>query len=106
MQTLPTWAERSKFSYSGSVTHGTKITYGEGFSVTVSVSEYSALLKHFRGKTVDIGISRTDPPPGSVGEWLQSQVTKTGIASYVGPILIAEGYAERAGGTRIKFIYR
>jgi hypothetical protein len=52
---------------------------------------------------VDIGTSRTDPPRGSVGEWLQLNVSKRAIASYVGPILIAEGYAEKAGRPKIGF---
>jgi len=103
MPTLPTWARRSKFSYSGSVAEGTTITYGREFSLTISPSQYNALLNHFRGQTVDIGTSRDNPPRGSVGEWLQSNVTKTAIASYVGPILISEGYAEDAGGSRITF---
>jgi hypothetical protein len=106
MRTLPTWAKRSKFSYSGSITEGTTIIYGKGFSLTVSSSQYSELLKHFRGRTADIGTSRTNRPPGSVGEWLQSHVTKTAIASYIGSILIAEGYAEKTGGQRIRFLYR
>jgi hypothetical protein len=103
MQTLPTWGERSKFSYSGSVTQGTLIIYGKGFSITVSASEYSSLLNHFQGKVVDIGTSRTNPPSGSVGEWLQFHVSKTAIASYIGPILVVEGYAEKTGGPRIRF---
>jgi len=104
MPTLPTWAGRSRFSYSGSVAQGTTITFGRGFSLTISPTQYSALLNHFRGQTVDIGTSRDNSPPGSVGEWLQSNVTKTAIASYVGPILINEGYAEKAGRSRITFL--
>lgn len=103
MQTLKTWAAKSKFSYTGSVNQGTRITYGRGFSLSISASQYAELLNHFRGTTVDIGASRTDPPRGSVGEWLQSNVTKVAIASHVGPILIVEGYAEKAGGSRIRF---
>ena len=106
MKTLSTWAGKSRFSYSGSVTQGTKITYGSGFSVVISALQYNDLLRHFQGQIVGIGTSHTSPPPGSVGEWLQAHVTKTGIASYVGPILIAEGYAEKAGGPRIRFINR
>jgi hypothetical protein len=106
MPTLPTWTGRSRFSYAGSVTQGTTITYGKGFSLPVSQAEYNALLNHFRGQTVDIGTSRDNPPHGSVGEWLQSHVTKTAIASYVGPILINEGYAETAGRSRIHFLNR
>ena len=104
MQTLTTWAGRSKFRYTGSVALGLMITYGKGFSVTISTREYTALLKQFRGRTVEIGTSRTNPPRGSVGEWLINNVTKTGIASYVGPILINEGYAVKVGKTQIKFI--
>ena len=51
-----------------------------------------------------IGTSRTDPPRNSVGEWLQLNVTRTALASYVGPILITEGYAEKAGGSKIRFL--
>jgi len=46
--------------------------------------------------------SRTDPPRGSLGEWLMSNITKTAIASYVGAILTHEGYAEKRG-SYIKF---
>jgi len=56
------------------------------------------LLRAFGGATVGIGTSRTNPTPGSVGEWLQANVTKTAMASFVGPILLAEGYAERVPG--------
>jgi hypothetical protein len=104
MQTLTTWAGRSKFTYTGSVAYGLMITYGKGFSVTISTAEYKALLKQFHGRTVEIGTSRTNPPCGSVGEWLMNNVTKTGIVSYIGPILINAGYAVKVGKTQIKFI--
>jgi len=101
MPTLGTWAGRSKFSYTGSVGQGTKIIYGNNYPLSVSAFQYTNLLNHFRNKTIDIGTSRTNPPCGSVGEWLLRNVTKTGIASYVGPILISEGYARKIGKTQI-----
>jgi len=106
MQTLKTWKEKSTFSYTGSVKQGTKIVYGrKPCSRFISATQYAKLLNHFRGHTVDIGTSRDNRPRGSVGEWLQqSKVTKIAIASYVGPILIAEGYAEKAGGSKIRFL--
>lgn len=104
MKTLNTWAGKSQFQYSGSVSKGTKIIFGGGFSISIVASQYSDLLKHFQNKTVDIGTSHTNPPANSVGEWLQQNVTKTGIASYVGPILIAETYAVKIGRSQIKFI--
>ena len=102
MPTLPTWSGRSSFEYTGSVREGTTITYGKGYISRMPSAHYSALLRHFRGRTVSIGTSRTDPPAGSLGQWLASNVTPTAIASYVGPILIAEGYAEKAGRSEIR----
>jgi hypothetical protein len=100
---LATWARRSVFSYVGSVAEGTVITFGRGWSVRVSAADYAALLDHFRGQEANVGTSRDAPPTGSVGEWLQRNVTRAAIASYVGPILVVEGYAERAGGAYIRF---
>jgi hypothetical protein len=102
MKTLPTWAGRSEFEYDGSIATGTTINYGSGFSTTVSASQYAALLQHFKGQSPNIGTSRDRAPAGSVGAWLQRNVTPTAIASYVGAILVHEGYAVRAGST-IKF---
>ena len=103
---LKTWAGRSEFSYDGSVSAGTEIWYGQGWLVRVSADEYRALLKHFRHAETEMGTSRDTAPNGSVGAWLQKNVTKSAIASYVGPILLHEGYAERVLGqpSRIRFI--
>ncbi len=37
------------------------------------------------------------PPKGSLGEWLQTNVTRSAIACYVASILVIEGYAKRVG---------
>lgn len=104
MKTLDTWRGKSEFSYSGTVKDGTVIQYGSGHQIPVSSSEYQQLLDHFHGLEVDMGTSRDTPQKGSVGEWLQLNVTKTAIASYVGPILIEEGYAVKGGiSSRIRF---
>ena len=94
---LPTWGGRSSFSYVGSVETGTRITYGSGFVTNVSAVQYQKLLNHFKGKRVPCGTSRTKPPRGSLGEWLMENVTKTAAASYVGRILVWEGYAIKLG---------
>ena len=44
-----------------------------------------------------MGTSRTEPPEDSIGAWLLMNVTPVAIASYVGPILVLEGYARRVG---------
>ena len=51
---------------------------------------------------MDCGTSRTDPQLGSLGEWLKEKVSKTATASYVGAILVNEGYAKKRG-SRIEF---
>lgn len=102
---MRTWAGRGEdFSYTGSIAKGTEIIYGSKKNkIKVTAEQYSELLKHFKGKTVEIGTSHDKPPRGSVGEWLQENVTKTQISSYVGPILIAEGYASHGGKSQIDF---
>jgi hypothetical protein len=105
-RTLNTWGGRSTFQYNGSVSSGTKIKYGQNYKYQINITkeQYNALLNHFRGETVPAGTSKTDPPRGSVGEWLQANVTRTAISSYVCPILIAERFAERVRNTEIRFI--
>ena len=106
-RTLPTWAGQRKFRYSGSVAAGTEILYGKKpYRQRITAVQYRELLAHFKGATVGIGTSRTHPTPGSVGEWLQAHVIKTAMASYVGPILLEEGYAERVPGQRSKIRFR
>ncbi len=97
MKTLRTWSGRNKFQYSGSVVTGTSLKYGRDYrwSAHVPATTYSELLTRFAGQTIKIGTSRNQPPGVSLGHWLQQHVTKTALASYVGPILIDERYAER-----------
>jgi hypothetical protein len=102
-KTLRTWAGRSTFKYSGCVRDGTTIIYGKGHRIRLTAEQYRALINHFQGLTVQAGTSRTDPPRDSVGKWLQENVTRTAIASYVCPILIEKGFAERCGGPEIRF---
>ena len=106
MKSLKTWGGRNEFEYDGSIMEGTTIYYGSSFKIPISSEKYSQLLNHFRGKSVNIGTSRTDAPVGSVGEWLQDNITRTAIASYVGAILIHEGFAIKNGSTiEFKEIY-
>jgi hypothetical protein len=96
-----TWAGKTKFTYYGSVTEGTTIPLYGNNRVFISALNYDSLLLCFRGCIVDLGTS-FNPSKGSIGGWLRSHVTKTKIASHVGAILIAEGYAERVGKSGIK----
>jgi hypothetical protein len=80
---------------------GFDIHCGENFSRLYNITSAQlreALIK-FSGRDVKIGTHRTDPPVGSIGDWLRQRFHRGGIMSYLGPILIAEGYAERGSGT-------
>lgn len=99
-----TWAGKSSFEYDGSVEGGTRITYGKGNSIEVAGQQYTALRKKFMQRVIPVGTSRTNAPSESLGAWLQANVTKTAIASYVAPILIIEEYAERVGDHSIRII--
>lgn len=95
--TLPTWANRSKFQYDGSVRTGTEIRYGRGlkFKDTITAAEYARMSSKFSGQEVSIGTSRTIPPPGSLGEWFSRECGQPAMTSYIGPILLNEGLAKR-----------
>ena len=95
MTELTTWEGRSKFSYEGSLTEGVTIYYGAGHKQRILAGQWANLLEAFSGQTVKVGTSRNQPPRGSLGEWLKSVVTKTAISSYVAPILVHQGVAER-----------
>jgi hypothetical protein len=104
--TLPTWRKRSKFQYSGSAKAGTRIHCGKEFGVSfvIDADHYAAMLAKFSGQEVSIGTSRTTPPAGSLGEWLKETYKHDAVTSYVGPILISEGYAEHGSAPdRIRF---
>jgi len=88
-----TLREERCFCYSGSVKDGTIIHYGSGNKAQEFAAQYQALLDQFGGREVDIGTSRDKATDESVRKWLQEHVTKTAIASYVGPVLLNEGYA-------------
>jgi len=91
-----------EFEYVGSVVEGTTIYYGKirngerDYHTTVKKEEYQKLLETFKNKRpIKMGTSHDKPPEGSVGKWLIDNVEKAdrAIASYVGSILIHEGYA-------------
>jgi hypothetical protein len=98
---MKTWGSRSDFSYEGTVSTGTTITFGKNRKVHVSAEQYAALRATFLNRTVPIGVSRTAADADSIGAWLQENVTSVAIASYVGPILL-DGYAERVDGSYIR----
>lgn len=102
-----TFGGQSEFPYTGSVETGTSIWPGKNvhFRLKFTSQQWSDLLVAFRGRgEVRAGLNFAHPEPGSMGEWIkQNWNTKMGPASYVGGILIAEGYAERPRRGRIRF---
>lgn len=101
---VTTWAEGSTFTYDGCVDIGTRIYFGKSGVIEVSKQQYQSLLKEYAGVTIDIGTSRDKASTQSLGYWLQKYITKTAIASYVGKILLLEGYAQRVEKSMIKIM--
>jgi hypothetical protein len=105
-KTLSTWGGNKQSCYEGSVSTGTIIRYGQAFrwTATISASDYSRILHHFSKSDVAIGTSKDSPPPGSVGDWVKAHVNRSGLMSYIGAILVDEGYAVKPRVGRIKFL--
>ena len=100
MKTIKTWSNSNTyFEYEGSVETGTKIYYGTNFAnkSLVSKQQYQLLINEFKGKNVPMGTSHSSPQSGSIGEWLTANVKGPSIGSYVGAILVDEGYAKKDG---------
>lgn len=95
MPRIATWMGNSSFTYSGCPLTGTAIRYGKDGKTSVASSEYAALGKHFKGRAVPVGASRTSPAPGSLGAWLKQSGRQTAIATYVASILVHTGHAKR-----------
>ena len=93
MVTLKTRAKSAKFSYERTLDGTIRIEYGNQREISITESDYQRLIVAFKGQRASLGASRTLPPRGSVGEWLQQHVTRTAIASYIGAILIHENRA-------------
>jgi hypothetical protein len=114
---LPTWGvwkskppkdskKKYDFEYVGSVETGTEIYFGKNETVFISKDNYLKLLEYFKGRAVTIGTPHEkDLPVDTVGGFLQKILeTQTVYASYVGSILIHEGYAIKGEDhTKIEF---
>ena len=94
-KTLHTWDCHSRFCYAGSVKEGTLILYGGGFSKEIPASVYQRMIAQFSGRTVCCETSRSSPKSGSLGMWLGENVSNAAVASFVGAILVSEGYAKK-----------
>lgn len=103
MISMKTRAKGVPFSYEKTAGGDIRIRYGRGREKTVSSEDLQQLIRHFKGRQVQLGTSRDRPPVDSVGEWLQQNVMKTAIASYIGPILVHEGYATWVDDSTLQF---
>lgn len=104
MITLKTKAQGAVFSYEITARDDLRIRFGKTGRATVSAAQYARLLRQFRGRVVAAGTSRDGPPAGSLGQWLQENVTKTAIASYMAAILVHEGRAQWEDDHTLRFV--
>jgi hypothetical protein len=103
MVELRTRSKGITFGYETTADGSIHIEFGRGNRATLKATDYTRVIDHFQGQTVALGTSRDNPPPGSVGKWLQENVTRTAIASYLGPILVHEGQAVWVDGSTLQF---
>ena len=104
MIALKTRARGAQFSYEKTDDGDVHIEYGRDRKATVSAEDWRRLIRHSSGCQAQLGTSRDRPPAGSVGEWLQQNVTKIAIASYIGPILVHEGHATWVDNSVLQFL--
>jgi hypothetical protein len=92
---LKTLARGASFRYEV-IKDGIKIMYGNSYSIIVHKEILQMLLENFSNKTVPIEATSTisDLNEGSLGHWLNKHLNGPVITSYVGAILVNEGYAE------------
>lgn len=91
------WKKNTVFKYKGSVKDGTQILLSDE-NVVISSLQYYDLLSKFRGKVVYIGLPDSSGviQDDSLSAWLKDNVRRIPLASYVGAILVNEGYAEES----------
>jgi hypothetical protein len=100
MSTAYTLGRGKQFEYEGSVQVGLTLFIGDKRTRhRIDAETLSRLLTHFRHRKapVPVGSSHDKPPPGSLGEWLIGNHSRTQISRYVAPILVSEGYAVISG---------
>jgi hypothetical protein len=92
---MKTLVKKKPFKYKKNSNGDKEVFFGKDASTKVKLSkkQYISLIETFKGRTVLIGSSRTNPPKDSLGEWLMNTITKQAIASYIAPILIEDGLA-------------
>lgn len=99
---LPTWAQRTTFRYKGSVKLGTHLEFGTNFKWKgeITSDQYKKMLSHFNGQSVLLGTQHTSTPAkNSLAEWIKLNCNSSRVmTSYVGPILVNEGYATKSSG--------
>jgi tetratricopeptide (TPR) repeat protein len=102
---LNTLSKNKPFRYIGSIKEGTTIFFGTDREHTINKKQYEELIKEFTGKKVLIGTSFNNPPVNSLGSWLLGNVSRRALASYVAPILIAEGYAQQIEKGKMELVF-
>ncbi|WP_341313491.1 GIY-YIG nuclease family protein [Paraburkholderia sp. IMGN_8] len=91
MPQLNTATGKAQFEYSGNREAGIELHFGNGqqtFRVRVSAETINALLAEFasRPAPVVVGTHFSDPPLGSIGDWLKAQGLQN-VACYLVPAL-------------------
>ena len=92
---LKTRSKGKPFWYERTPDNKIRIIFGQDRKTAIPVQKYESMIRAFRGKEVELRPTRGIPKAGSVEAWVRlNNITKTAIASYLGPILVHEERAE------------
>ena len=101
-----TFGGGAEFRCRGTTDTGTVIRYGKDeLELVVTQADYSKIWERFRGRDVKVGTSQS-PPQDSLGAFLISEITHVGAASYVGQLLVEDGYAWKPRRGWISFYFQ
>lgn len=102
---MATWARQAPFRFRARQDGGFDLEFGQAQSRTIDGAQLRVLLNTFKGRTVLTGTSHTNPPAGSLGAWLLTNLGGASTASYFAPVLEHMGYAARVPDdtSRIRF---
>ena len=88
-----TFGGGADFRYRGTTDTGTVIRYSKDeLELVLTQADYLRIWERFRGREVKVGTSQS-PPQDSLGAFLIREITHVGAASYVGRLLLEDGYA-------------
>lgn len=100
---LKTWGGRSNFKYKGNINTGIELIFGNNNRFFIRPEKISKLLEELKGKTIQVGSAFKDPKKDTLEYWLQNNVTKTSISTYLASVLVNEKIVQKNNDNNLLF---